>query len=548
MANPEDGGTRPGEPLGASDSPAGEVFRPPPESDSAERATPQRDSIPDTEVLLDPPDASGAVREDVGRHHGRGLSPGGTAVVGTAIGLLLISGLFGTMIWLSPSRVPAKRIAPAPVTSVATSPAAASAAPAPPASAGPPPPVLGTGPPVPGPWRIAQITPSPEIKIVEGIVDRRMLLDALATAGVPKAQVYRILGAFEGIRRFDQTKKRDVFTVALDVPTRRVRAFEYQVSPTEIYQARERQDGALIGERLDLHLEKKRVGAAIVVGDDLSASAQVSGFDPSLLMHLDDALEGRAQLSSLRAGARLRVIAQVETALGAFARYTELSAIEYYATDPDAQPLRIYRYDGKTSHGYFDAKGHQPYKGGFRSPIPFARVSSHFSMKRMHPVLHVVRPHLGVDYSAPSGTPVYAASFGTVEWVGNAGASGNLVTVRHPGGLTTGYAHLSRFAPHLEVGDRIDARQLIGYVGSTGRSTGPHLHFSAKRNGVFIDPLSLKLDGMRVLPKTERDDFDERRAEADKVLEAIPLPPRPATVAETKEAEDSEPLGEEDQK
>lgn len=530
MARSEDGDTRPG------DEP------------EAKRA-----SIPDTEVLLDPQGegegASDGPASPAGEAREAELSPGRTALVGTSVGLLVIGGLCGAMISLSPPR-PSAVPRPSPTSArqveSAAPRASASAAPAASVQAGPPPPVLGSGPPIPGPWRISQITPSPEIKVVEGAVDRRTLLDALTSAGVPKAQVYRIIGAFEGTRRFDQTRKRDAFAVALDAPTRRVRAFEYQVSPTEIYQARERQDGALTGERLDLHVEKKRVGASIVVGDDLSASAQASGLDPSLLVHLDDALEGRAQLSSLRQGARLRVVAQVETALGAFARYAELCAIEYCPADPGAAPLRIYRYDGKSSHGYFDAKGHQPYKGGFRTPIPFARVSSRFSMQRMHPVLHVVRPHLGVDYAAPSGTPVYAASFGTVEWVGNAGASGNLVTIRHPGGMTTGYAHLSRFAPHTDVGQRVDARQLIGYVGSTGRSTGPHLHFSAKRNGVFIDPLSLKLDGMRVLPKSERGDFDERREDLDKALEAIPLPPGPAAVVEPKETEDSEPLGEED--
>src|SRR5207244_10905833 len=121
----------------------------------------------------------------------------------------------------------------------------------------------------------------------------------------------------------------------------------------------------------------------------------------------------------------------------------------------------------------------------------------------------------------------YAASSGNVEWIGDSGPSGNLVTIRHANGITTGYAHLSRFAPHLAQGTPLESRQLIGYVGSTGRSTGPHLHFSAKRNGVFIDPLALKLDGDRVLPKPDRADFDEQRAALDKLLDAVPLPAAP---------------------
>ncbi|HKQ71277.1 MAG TPA: M23 family metallopeptidase, partial [Polyangiaceae bacterium] len=266
---------------------------------------------------------------------------------------------------------------------------------------------------------------------------------------------------------------------------------------------------------------------------------------PSLVDLLDDALDGRAQMSSLHAGARLRLIVDYETALGAFARYLDIVAIEYLALDTDAPPLRVYRFRGDKSQGFFDAKGHQPYKGGFRTPVPFARISSRFNMRRMHPILHVVRPHNGVDFSASSGTPVYAACYGNISWMGDSGPSGNLVTIRHAGGLTTGYAHLSRFAPRLAPGQSVETRQLIGYVGSTGRSTGPHLHFSAKKGNAFIDPLSLRLDGDRVLPKGERDEFERQRTTLDKLLDAVPLPLLPPELrakhrADSLEGEDLE--------
>jgi murein DD-endopeptidase MepM/ murein hydrolase activator NlpD len=337
--------------------------------------------------------------------------------------------------------------------------------------------------------------------------------------------------------------------VALEIPTRRVRAFEYQVSPTEIYQARENEAGVLAGERLDLHVETKRAAAAVVVGEDLPASLEGAGFEPSLVDLLDDALEGRAQLSSLRPGSRLRILADYETALGAFAHYLDVLAVEYVSVDPSSLPLRVYRFRSDKAQGFFDAKGHQPYKGGFRSPIPFARISSRFNMRRMHPILHVIMPHNGVDFVASTGTPVFAAASGNIDTVGDAGPSGNLVTIHHANGITTGYAHLSRFAPHLAKGQPVEARQLVGYVGSTGRSTGAHLHFSAKRNGVFIDPLALKLDGDRVLPRSDRAEFETLRATVDKLLDAIPLPNIPSDVAAAHaktdaEGDDLEPLEE----
>jgi murein DD-endopeptidase MepM/ murein hydrolase activator NlpD len=490
-------------------------------------------SMPVLDVVLDPVGPGETGRTDQNPHGIPAPSPERTAVRGLAAGLAVITAAFVALFAADPSRgrfilSSVRRVAsPAASTSAhaptATS-ASASVAPASVAPAIPPP------QPIPGPWRLAQLATTPEIKVVEGTMDRRSFLEAVGSAGVPRAQIYRVLAAFSNVRKFDRSKRHDTFAVALELPSRRVRAFEYQAGPTEIYQARERDDGSLVGEHLDLHVEKKRASAAVVVGEDLATSLQAVGFDPSLVDHLDDALEGRAQLSSLHAGSRLRIVADYETALGAFARYLDVPAIEYLPAE-DASALRVYRFHDDKTDGYFDAKGHQPYKGGFRSPIPFARISSGFNMHRMHPILHVVMPHNGIDFAASSGTPVYAACYGNIEWIGDGGASGNLITIRHAGGITTGYAHLSRYAPHLAQGQSVETRQLIGYVGSTGRSTGPHLHFSAKKNGVFIDPMTLRLDGDKVLPKPERPAFEEERAALDKMLDAIPLPPAPPQAA-----------------
>jgi hypothetical protein len=163
----------------------------------------------------------------------------------------------------------------------------------------------------------------------------------------------------------------------------------------------------------------------------------------------------------------------------------------------------------------------------------------------MHPILKKIMPHEGTDFGSPSGTPVGASSFGTVTFVGFAGPTGNFVRILHPGDIETGYAHLSRFAEGLKVGDKVKRLQLIGYVGSTGRSTGPHLHFSAKRAGKFIDPESLNLDGLRTLEQRERPQFEQTKTEYNKLLEAIALPaplttPKPANASAPSVAEGDE--------
>jgi murein DD-endopeptidase MepM/ murein hydrolase activator NlpD len=155
-------------------------------------------------------------------------------------------------------------------------------------------------------------------------------------------------------------------------------------------------------------------------------------------------------------------------------------------------------------------------------------------MTRMHPVLNKVMPHTGTDFGAPSGTPIGSTAPGTVSYKGYAGPSGNLVKIKHHDGYESGYAHLSRFAEGLDVGDEVDRLKTVGYCGSTGRSTGPHLHFTMKKDGKFIDPESLNLDGMRVLPKAHREEFALVRSKYDPVLDAIPLPePLPVTAAPT---------------
>jgi murein DD-endopeptidase MepM/ murein hydrolase activator NlpD len=127
------------------------------------------------------------------------------------------------------------------------------------------------------------------------------------------------------------------------------------------------------------------------------------------------------------------------------------------------------------------------------TPLQYSRVSSHFDPGRMHPVHGNVRAHNGTDFAAPYGTPIWSAAEGRVIFVGNRGEAGQTVIVDHGGGFTTMYGHMSAFANGLKVGDRVSSRQVLGYVGSTGVSTGPHLHFAVKYFDEYIDFLKLRL-------------------------------------------------------
>ncbi len=141
--------------------------------------------------------------------------------------------------------------------------------------------------------------------------------------------------------------------------------------------------------------------------------------------------------------------------------------------------------------GYYDLEGRPLRKQFLKSPLEFSRVTSRFSMNRFHPVLKRRMPHYGVDYGAPTGTPVRVTSDGTVTLAGRNGGGGNMVTVRHTNGYETNYLHLSKFAKGIRRGVRVSQGQVIGYVGSTGLSSGPHLDYRVQLNGRWINPLSI---------------------------------------------------------
>jgi murein DD-endopeptidase MepM/ murein hydrolase activator NlpD len=146
--------------------------------------------------------------------------------------------------------------------------------------------------------------------------------------------------------------------------------------------------------------------------------------------------------------------------------------------------------DNKVS--YFDAEGNSLRRAFLKAPLKFSRISSHFSNSRMHPILKIRRPHHGVDYAAPVGTPVYSIGDGRVLSASYQGGEGRMVKVRHNSVYTTTYMHLSGFAKGIQAGKYITQGELVGYVGSTGLSTGPHLDFRVYKNGTPIDPLKME--------------------------------------------------------
>ncbi|HET8551589.1 MAG TPA: peptidoglycan DD-metalloendopeptidase family protein [Gammaproteobacteria bacterium] len=156
--------------------------------------------------------------------------------------------------------------------------------------------------------------------------------------------------------------------------------------------------------------------------------------------------------------------------------------------------LRAFRYtDGDGDPAYYTLHGKPLKPTLLRTPLDYTRVSSPFSLRRLNPVLHIYRPHYGVDLAAPAGTPIHAAGPGRVTFRGRDGGYGNLIIIDNPGPYSTRYGHMSRFAKGIHVGSHVRQGEVIGYVGSTGLATGPHLHFEIRVNGKPEPPLKVPL-------------------------------------------------------
>ncbi len=215
-----------------------------------------------------------------------------------------------------------------------------------------------------------------------------------------------------------------------------------------------------------------------------------AGASPLLILELADIYAWTVDFFGLQEGDRFRAIYKQSVCDN---ETIAISNVEFAIFTRDTTNLyAIYLNQGDRGNCYWNEKGESMRKAFLKAPLKFNRISSGFSYHRRHPVHGTVRPHTGVDYAAPMGTPVMALGDGTVISASYAGGGGKTVKIRHNSIYTTGYLHLSKYGKGIKAGARVHQGQIIGYVGSTGTSTGPHLDFRVWKNGSPINPLKLE--------------------------------------------------------
>ncbi len=268
---------------------------------------------------------------------------------------------------------------------------------------------------------------------------------------------------------------------------RRAMYFVYENSPI-LYTVFELFDSLKVyqGEKEVVYKMKTAQGE---IQSSLWNAMKASGLDPMLALKMEEIYAWTVDLFGLQKGDRFRFVYDE-----IFVDSTSIGINNIYAAQFDfyGKELFAFRFEKNDSIGYYNEKGENLQKQFLKAPLKFSRISSGFSSGRMHPILRIVRPHHGVDYAAPSGTPVMSIGEGIVISRGWAGGGGNTVKIRHNSVYTTVYMHLSRYADGINTGARVRQGQVIGYVGSTGLSTGAHLDFRVYKGGSPVNPLTIE--------------------------------------------------------
>ena len=280
--------------------------------------------------------------------------------------------------------------------------------------------------------------------------------------------------------------------------------------------------GAWKCNTIDIERDTRAVykSGVILDGDSFYLAGMRAGIPAGILADVYDLLAFEMDFErDVRAGQKFSVLYEENFSSGAKVDNGNVLAVSFDALRGNVKMYRFKKKDGTT--GYYDEKGNGAIKSLKRTPINNAKVTSSFSTRRKHPVLGFTRAHKGVDFRAATGTPIPAAGAGRVVKRGYNSGHGNFVRIRHNGSFETLYAHMSKFKSGVNVGTTVRQGQTIGFVGSTGLSTGPHLHYEIIKDGKHVNPLTVKLPAINNLDEANKTKFLEYRRALDEGIEYL---------------------------
>lgn len=364
--------------------------------------------------------------------------------------------------------------------------------------------------------------PEPDVA-VEGDVVRNITyfvkkgdtLDGiLSSIGVKQEQGIKLINAVRDIRSLRNCQIGDEITFTFNADDD-LTEFIYVSSLVDVVEAR-LVDGDYIALKRDIPVIKEVSYVSVTLETSLYNAFIEAGETPAIVEQIVDILAWDIDFySDPRVGDRVSLLVEKEYANGTFFKYGRILMVEYAGETVNI--AGSYFEDEQGEGAYYDKEGRSLARNFLKTPVKFTRISSKFG-KRVHPITHRLKDHLGTDYAAPIGAPVWAMADGIVTKREYGRANGYYIVIKHRNGYETSYLHLSRFHPGIKVGSRVRQKEIIGYVGSTGLSTGPHLHLGIKHNNRFIDPLKIKKVKEATLVGEALDEFKRQFEERYTVL------------------------------
>ncbi len=339
-----------------------------------------------------------------------------------------------------------------------------------------------------------------ELEVESGDTLVRLLNDQ----GVSTQAVHELISSREPLSRLADLRPGERLRVDV-ADGGRLEALQYQPNELETLSAERGPEGWQVDKHKRTYEHELQYAEATIKAS-LFRAGQRAGMTDQLTMQLANIFGWDIDfILDIRHGDRFRVLYEELYLDGEKVRNGDILMAEFYNGDRHFQAFRHEMEDGRVD--YLDASGQSVRKEFIRTPVEFSRISSGFSKGRKHPVLNRTRAHKGVDYAAPTGTPVKASGDGKVTFAGRKGGYGNVLIIKHGQKYSTLYAHLNRFARGIRVGKRVQQKDTIAYVGASGLATGPHLHYEFRVDGVHRNPLRVDLPEAGHVPESERRDF-----------------------------------------
>jgi murein DD-endopeptidase MepM/ murein hydrolase activator NlpD len=337
------------------------------------------------------------------------------------------------------------------------------------------------------------------IQTIHGTIKNGETISSLLDPYMPLKQIYKF--SKKKIEGFSLTRIKKDQPYQLTIKGQQLVRFEYEIDIHDRLILQKNTDGfSMIVAPIDYDTQQETVSG--VITNSLFNAVIKAGEKTELAIRLADIFAWDIDfINDIRPGDHFKLVVQKRYRNGRFCGYGQIQAA--FFTNRDRLFKAFLFEDSNGSSGYFDENGQSLQKAFLKAPLTFSRISSKFSKRRLHPIFKEYRPHPGVDYAAPKGTPIKTVGDGIVVRKGYNKGMGNFIEVRHYNGYTTSYNHMSAFAQGMTINKRLIQGDVIGYVGMTGYATGPHLDFRMKKNGTLIDPLTHRVPSAKPVPKND---------------------------------------------